>query len=91
MSTVSCQAWIEGRDSSNESNQRFLEILSGPTWAKYDSATLVREGHKACDAFAQGQSASQVMDTFQQDMDADAGMAGQFVGAVAGGLNCYPR
>lgn len=91
MSAVACHAWIDAGDSSSESDQRFLEILSGPILAKYDSAALVAEGHKACDAFAQGRSASQVMDTFQKDMNADAGMAGQFVGAVTGGLNCYPR
>lgn len=91
ISVTACHAWVETDDGSGAANQRFVEILSGPAWEKYDPAALVAEGKKACDAFAAGKTAAQVMDTFEKDMNADPGMAGQFIGAVTGGLNCYPR
>lgn len=85
-----CQVSADSERSTGN-DEAFLRILSGPAWAQYDSATLVAEGHKACDAFAQGKTVSQVMETFQKDMHTDPGMAGHFIGAVTGGMDCYPQ
>lgn len=91
ISVTACQASIDVDDGPDSVNQHFLEILSGPAWEKYDSANLIAEGKKACDAFAEGKTAAQIMEIFEDDMNADPGMAGQFIGAVTGGLGCYPR
>ena len=66
----------------------FLHALDGPIRAKYPDSVLIAEGEKACDAFAQGQNEGQVMDMIKKDLDVDAG---QFIGAVYGGMNCVAK
>lgn len=66
----------------------FLEALSGPVRSKYPDSTLIAEGQKACDAFAQGQNEDQVKKMIEQDLQVDAG---QFIGAVYGGMACFPK
>jgi len=69
-------------------NATFLDALSGPIRNKYPDSTLLTEGKKACDAFAQGQSEAQVEKMIQTDLGVDSG---QFIGAVYGGLACFPN
>ncbi len=78
----SCQASVS---SDQDEHSVFLDALSGPIREKYPDSVLIDEGNKACDAFAQGQSEEQVMKMIKTDLNVDAG---QFIGAVYGGMNC---
>lgn len=92
LSAVSCGVSYESDNSGwNPDEQVFLDILSGPIRDRYDSTVLIEEGRKACAAFSNGQSERQVMEMIQADLGADPGMAGQFIGAVKGGMSCHPK
>lgn len=84
--TTSDPAAIEKMDEKT-----FLDILNGPIRDKHPDSDLIAEGHKACHAFAQGQSRDQVEAVVDADMDFDPASLDQFMGAVYGGMNCFQK
>ena len=71
--------------------QAFLDITSGPLRDHFSDSVLLAEGKKVCDARAQGQKWDQLEQMVAKDLNLDpaSGEAGQFMGAVDGGL-CAP-
>lgn len=69
-------------------NAVFLDALSGPIRSGYPESVLIAEGQKACDAFAQGKNEDQVKQMIEKDLQVNPG---QFIGAVYGGMACYPK
>lgn len=71
--------------------QTFLDIASGPLRDRFSDSVLIAEGNKVCEARAQGQTWDQLeqMVTNDLNLNPDSGHAGQFMGAVDGGL-CAP-
>ena len=80
----------EPRDSQTR-EQVFLDIASGPLRDHFSDSVLLAEGKKVCDARAQGQKWDQLEQMVVKDLNLDpnSGEAGQFMGAVDGGL-CTP-
>jgi len=70
-------------------DQVFLTILTGPLRDRFSDSDLLAEGKKVCDARAQGQTWDQLEQMAVKDLNLTAGEAGQFMGAVDGGL-CTP-
>ncbi len=66
----------------------FLDALSGPIRDKYPDSVLIAEGRKACEAFANGSSEDDVEKMIATDLGVDPG---QFIGAVYGGMSCFPK
>ena len=76
---------------SQTREQTFLDIASGPLREQFSDSVLLAEGKKVCDARAQGQKWDQLEQMVAKDLNLDpaSGEAGQFMGAVDGGL-CAP-
>lgn len=87
VSTASCTITTTTGPSQPD-NAVFLDALSGPIRSKYPESVLIAEGQKACDAFAQGQNEDQVKKMIEKDLQVNAG---QFIGAVYGGMACFPK
>ncbi len=71
-------------------DETFLGIASGPLRDRFSDSVLLDEGRKVCAARAQGKSWDQLRQMVVEDLKLDRGLAGQFMGAVDGGL-CTPR
>ncbi len=86
-SSVSCSVTASTGSDSSPDEGVFLDALSGPIRDKYSDSVLLAEGRKVCDAFAQGRNEDEVETMISTDLGVDSG---QFIGAVYGGLRCFP-